>query len=328
MGRERVQAAAAARTAVARPVQRIQTRRVADEAALPTETGVPLAPRFGHDFRQVRVHAAPPMIQRQCPGGNCHDRYRDDERRFPRDLMPEPQPQQPQQPARLKFFHGTRWSVARTIPRNVRAVGGGDFAAGFYTHHDANERVAHFRALQWACRVARDAREKYGGVIKFDVDAQRYRALSHRTFNLTSLDQPDYAARQADWIDFVTTFGRQSRPVFQQRRRRGVWIHPRRDPPPALSHDVVSGPFYQPIPGTPDRQPGPSEFEPFSERRNLPQQVVFANRGCDLLNDASTAIELKQHECDPLTGNVVEPPDNGPAAAAGTPSGQEVPMIE
>jgi hypothetical protein len=107
-----------------------------------------------------------------------------------------------------------------------------------------------------------------------------------------------------------------------------VWLHERRDPPPALSYDVVTGAFYKPLPGDAKRKPAASEFEPFSERRDLPQQVVFANKGADLLNDADTKVELKQHQCDPLTGNIVDPPDTTAAAAAGTPSGQEVPMIE
>lgn len=233
--------------------------------------------------------------------------------------------QYPQSATRLNFFHGTRWSVAKKIPGKVAAVGGGDFAAGFYTHHDKNERKAWFRSLQWGCRVARDAKEKYAGIIKFNVDASKFAALSAKNFNLTSLSQTDYAAKQADWIDFVTSHGREKDPVFQQRRRSGVWIHNRVDPPPPLAYDTITGPFYKPLPGTDSQKPAPADFTPFVEGQdNLPQQVVFANKGCDLLNDASTNVVLTQHEC--ASGNVVDPPDN--TAAAGTPSGKEISMIE
>jgi hypothetical protein len=290
---------------------------------------------IAHELTHVvqQSQAPAPTLQRQeCPNGNCHDRYKDK----PFDWGPKKTDdnwwkdyfKQQQQAKRLNFFHGTRWSVAKKIPGNVKAVGGGDFAAGFYTHHDANDKKAWYRALQWACRVARDAKEKYGGVIKFNVDANKYAALSARKFALTSLDQKDYAQQQADWIDFITTHGRQKDPKFQKRKSGGVWLHERRDPPPALNYDVVEGPFYKPLPGEAKRKPAASEFAPFAEKRDLPQQVVFANKGCDLLNDADTKVELKQHECDPLTGNVVEPPDESAAAKSGTPSGKEVPLIE
>lgn len=288
---------------------------------------------IAHELTHVvqQSQAPAPMVQRQpCPNGNCHDRYKDK----PFDWGPYKTDDKwikdyfKQQSKRLNFFHGTRWSVAKKIPGNVKAVGGGDFAAGFYTHHDANDKKAWYRSLQWACRVARDAKEKYGGVIKFNVDAAKYAALSARTFDLTSLDQTDYTKKQADWIDFITTHGREKDPKFQKRKKGGVWLHERRDPPPALSYDVVKGPFYKPLAGEAKTKPAPGDFAPFDEARTLPQQVVFANKGIDLLNDADTKVELKQHECDPATGNIVEPPDESAAAQAGTPSGKEVPMIE
>ncbi|MEP6862828.1 MAG: DUF4157 domain-containing protein [Deltaproteobacteria bacterium] len=228
---------------------------------------------------------------------------------------------------RLNFFHGTRWSVAQKIPRNVKAVGGGDFAAGFYTHHDQNDKKAWFRTLQWACRVARDAKEKYGGVIKFNVDAAKFASLSGKNFGLTSTAQSDYVQRQAEWIKFITANGRKPDPEFQKRRSGGVWLHERVDPPKPLAYDTITGPFYKPLPGEETRKPTASEFTPFVEGADtLPQQVVFANKGCDLLNDADTKIDLTQHDC--ATGNIVDPPDATAAAAAGTPSGKEVPMLE
>lgn len=90
--------------------------------------------------------------------------------------------------------------------------------------------------MQWACRVARDAKEKYGGVIKFNVDGTKFAALTGRKFNLTSLDQADYTQRQKEWINFITSYGRKPDPVFQRRRSGGVWLHERRDPPQALNY--------------------------------------------------------------------------------------------
>lgn len=297
-----------------------------------------LAHELTHVVQQAR--APEPMVMKQgdCPNGNCHDRYRkenepkvdwdwlkkeDETELIKKWLKMQPQPAKP-----LNFWHGTRWSVAKKIPGNVKAVGGGDFAAGFYTHHDANDAKAKLRALQWACRMARAAKEKYGGLIKFEVDAAKFAALGNqKTFDLTSLDQPDYAKKQADWIDFVTSHGRQKNPTYKP--KRGQWVHDRRDPQPNLSYDVITGPFYTPIKGDPKKKPAPSDFDPFAEGRALPQQVVFANKGLDLLNDASsTKTTLTQHECKPLTGNVVDPPDDTAAAAAGTEPKEEVPMIE
>ncbi len=273
-----------------------------------------IAHELAHVVQQAQAPA--PVVMRDCSTPDCG---RMDWLR--RETAPSAQ-------QRLTFFHGTRWSVAKKIPGNVKAVGGGDFAAGFYTHHDASNAKAFLRTLQWACRTARDAKEKYGGVIKFDVDGAKYAALGQRKFPLTSLDQADYATRQAEWLDFVTSHGREKEPVFEQRKKNGVWVHNRRDPQPALADDVIQGPFYRPIPGEAGKKPPPTAFDPFAEGRDLPQQVVFANKGVDLLNDASTKTELSQHECDPLTGNRIDPPDASAAAAAGTPSGKEVPMIE
>jgi hypothetical protein len=294
---------------------------------------------LAHELTHVvqQAHAPEPMVMKQdCPNGNCHDRYRKEvERPFDWTWLQPPDQAElmtkwlQRRPAkRLNFYHGTRWSVAKKIPGNVKAVGGGDFAAGFYTHHDANDKKAWYRALQWACRVARAAKEKYGGVIQFEVDAAKYATLgTTRDFGLTSLDQQDYAKKQAEWLDFVTTYGRQKDPVYKP--KRGQWVHERRDPAPNLSYDAITGPFYTPIKGDAKHKPAPSDFDPFAEGRTLPQQVVFANKGIDLLNDpSSTKTDLKQHECQPLTGNIVDPPDESAAAAPGTEPKDEVPMIQ
>lgn len=212
-------------------------------------------------------------------------------------------------PPPLPFFHGTRWSIARQIPGKVKAVGGGDFAAGFYLHHDANASKAHDRALQWARRMAGNGKvEKYSGVLQFDVPGADYAALVKRNskvFGLTGTDQKDYAARQKEWLDFITTHGRKSEPTFRDKSRD--WVHERREPQPNLPYDIVKGPFYSPLRGTADRKPAASEFAPFAEGKTLPQQVVFANKGIDLLNDASKVkVELQQY--DAKTGKRNDPP--------------------
>lgn len=296
-----------------------------------------LAHELTHVVQQAR--APEPMVMKQgdCPNGNCHDRYRKEnepkvdwdwlKKEDEAELIKKWLKMQPQPAAkRLNFYHGTAYSIAKKIPGHVQAKGGGDFAAGFYTHHDANDNKAFLRTLQWACRAAKDAKERYGGVIKFNVDASRYTALYAREFNLTNLDQADYAQRQADWIDFVTAHGREKDPVFN--KKRGKWQLDRVDPPPKLDYDVVRGPMYKPIRGKADKKPPLSDFQPFDEARVIPQQVVFANKGLDLLNDADTKTTLTQHDCK-NAGNVVDPPDETTAEAkAGKPSGAEVPLLE
>jgi hypothetical protein len=209
----------------------------------------------------------------------------------------------------LQFFHGTRWSIAKSIPNNVRPVGGGDFAAGFYTHHDASDARALGRAVTWARRIAMTPpTEKYAGVVRFGVPGSDYRRLlggAHgKEFGLTNLAQPDYQTKQKEWLGFVTAHGRKAQPEFVA--KRGEWVHPRRDPQPNLSYDVVSGPFYTPVKGTAKDQPKPAEFKPYAEGRALPQQVLWANEGIKLLNSNAVDKELMQY--DAKTGKRQDPP--------------------
>jgi hypothetical protein len=209
----------------------------------------------------------------------------------------------------LNFYHGTRWSVARTIPGNVKPLGGGDFAAGFYTHQDQEDLRALRRAKTWGMRNARESNEKYAGVVMFSVPNQDYLDLLGRNakvFDFTRTDQPDYEELQRKWLSFVTAHGREAEPIYDHQRR--VWVHPRREPQPQLSYAIVRGPFYGPIKGTPDREPKPEEFHPFAEGKRLPQQVVWANEGISLLNSSKTNTELQQY--DAKTGERKDPPED------------------
>jgi hypothetical protein len=213
----------------------------------------------------------------------------------------------------LHFFHGTSWEVARTIPGQVRPAGGGDFAAGFYTHHDRDNARAKQRAKIWGMRIARGRKEPYAGVLDFTVPAGDFGGLLGRgrslDFRLTRRDQPDYADRQRRWLDFVTSHGREATPTFDA--RRDVWRHERRDPQPHLGFNVVRGPFYQGVPGRADTEPPREDFDPYAEGRELPQQVVFANAGIDLLNSSRVRTRLEQYDAN--TGDRIDPPRQTPA---------------
>ena len=227
----------------------------------------------------------------------------------------------------LHFFHGTSWEIARTIPGQVRPLGGGDFAAGFYTHHDRNNRRGKDRAKTWGMRIARSRREPYAGVLDFAVQGSDYAALlgggRSVDFALTSRDQSDYTARQRRWLDFVTTHGRETSPTYD--RRLSVWRHERRDPQPHLAYNVVSGPFYRGIRGRPGTPPGRDEFHPYAEGRTLPQQVVFANQGIDLLNSARVRTSLEQY--DAHTGDRIDPPQQTPPGPAAHTPATAPPMV-
>jgi hypothetical protein len=200
----------------------------------------------------------------------------------------------------LSFYHGTTWTIAKAIPGNVKPLGGGDFAAGFYTHHDKDNEKALRRAKTWGLRLARQKRERSAGVVIFSIARKVYerflRASRSKIFNLTRRDQADYEARQREWLKFVTSHGREEEPEFQRRGRGGVWGHPRREPQPHLPYDIISGPFYGPIRGREDRQPEPEEFQPYAEGEELPQQVAWANKGIDLLNSTETKTELRKYD--------------------------------
>lgn len=193
---------------------------------------------------------------------------------------------------------------------------GRDFAAGFYTHHDADDSKALGRAVKWARALAnKPPAEPYAGVVRFGVPEPDYRQLfagdQGKTFGLTRLDQKDFQQKQKEWLDFITAHGRMKDPVFNEKRKQ--WVHERREPQPSLQYNVIEGPFYTPIRGTKDKKPPPEDFKPFAEGQQLPQQVTFANDGIKLLNSAKVEKELKQY--DAKTGTPQDPPVATPAAA-------------
>jgi hypothetical protein len=225
------------------------------------------------------------------------------------------EPSDPSQPSgapsseKLEFYHGTRWSIAKKIPKNVQPLGGGDFAAGFYTHHDDNNKKALKRAIDWGKLMAnRPPSEPYAGVVNFRVPETEYRKLlvNSKEFNLRYLDQPDYKERQKEWFDFVTSHGRVAEPTFHA--DRGQWIHERKEPQPHLPYNIniVKGPFYTPLRGTEDREPKPEEFAPYALGKKVPYQVTWANEGIKLLNSDRVDTELMQY--DTKTGKRQDPP--------------------
>jgi hypothetical protein len=148
---------------------------------------------------------------------------------------------------RLNFYHGTRWSTAQQLPKNVRPIGRGDFAAGFYTHHDDDDGAAHAAARASALRVAmRLPAERYARVVMFSVwDTDYFRVSGCRQakiFNLTRADQLYYDLWQEEWIDFVTSYGREHEPIFCE--SEGKWFHCYRAPQPQLSYNIIKRPFY------------------------------------------------------------------------------------
>jgi hypothetical protein len=213
----------------------------------------------------------------------------------------------------MHFFHGTSWEIARTIPGNVDpARGGGDFARGFYTHHDSDNNKARNRAKIWGITIARSRGEPYVGVIDFTVQRADYDAVRaggrSRDFGLTSRDQPDFRRRQRQWLNFVTSHGREAQPTYDY--PSGVWRHERRATQPNLGYNVVSGPFYRGIRGLPGAPPGRDDFTPYAEGRALPQQVVWDNDGARLLNSNRVRRQLEQY--DARTGGRIDPPHRTP----------------
>jgi hypothetical protein len=213
----------------------------------------------------------------------------------------------------LHFYHGTRWSIAQNIGR-IEPRGIGDFAAGFYTHFEpSNNPVALNRAKErgrWASR--QDPPETYAGVLDFQVPATSYQNLlntNSRVFPLADTHQRDYATRQREWLDYVTTHGRQRDPsFFMDVHSVERWRHFELQSPEVSPQAVTVGPFYTPRPGLPGPTPPRDDFRPkTAEGQNqtrLMQQVVWAREGIDLLN-ASTR-DVLQFRVD--NGDPVVPP--------------------
>ncbi len=98
-------------------------------------------------------------------------------------------------PKRLEFYHGTRWSIAQRIPKNVKPLGRGDFAAGFYTHHDGDDTAGLIAARASVLRVAaRSPAEPYAGGVVFGVWDDDYLRIcgdgKSKVFDLTRTDDP------------------------------------------------------------------------------------------------------------------------------------------
>jgi hypothetical protein len=202
---------------------------------------------------------------------------------------------------KMNFYHGTTWTIAKSIPKNVKPIGGGDFASGFYTHYDEDNFKALARAITWGKRIANQMREPFAGVIQFGVKESDYSDLfkdgKGKKFNLKNKDQPDYKTKQRDWLNFVTTYGREKNPAYNQKRNE--WIHGRRKPQPKLNYNIIEGPFYRGVKGKEkDGSPKAEEFEPYMERgqKQIPQQIVWANEGVDLLNSDKVETQLSQYD--------------------------------
>lgn len=233
-----------------------------------------------------------------------------------------PQPQLRTTP--LPFFHGSTWRVAQAIPGHVKPVGGGDFGQGFYTHHDSSTVVAAERARWEGCRLCQKLgpQERYAGVIRFDVAPAEYQRIGNRlNFKLTTSTQPDYAARQKEWLDFVSGpgRGREACPVFDPAHMS--WRHQRVDPPPDQGPSLIEGPMYKGVEGLPGAGVPPrSAFDPYAEGTALPQQVVWNHdQAMAVLN--ATPTSLKQF--DAANGCAPVDPPVSVAAAAAVPAADE-----
>jgi hypothetical protein len=211
----------------------------------------------------------------------------------------------------LNFYHGTRWSIAQKI-KDIEPIGRGDFAGGFYTHYDTDDRKAFERAKKWAIIQANTKPpEPYAGVITFKVQEVDYRSLlgNSKIFDLTSSDQPDYKEKQKQWLDFITTYGREKEPTFRKgtQERPPEWAHEIRgkpgEPQPSVGYNIIKGPFYRPLRGTEERKPKPEEFKPYSEGTELPHQVLWAEEGIKLLNSPRVVRELQRFDARPDDGD-------------------------
>ena len=246
--------------------------------------------------------------------------------------QPQPPPQPPPSPTPLPFFHGSTWAIAQRIPGNVKATGGGDFGQGFYTHHDRDPNTAAERARWESCRLCQkmSPKERYAGVIRFAVPAAEYTKLfnNRKTFGLTSTKHSDYAARQKDWLDFVSGKGRgrQANPTYDTAHMS--WRHQRVDPPPSQGFDLIEGPMYKGVEGLPGSiVPPRAAFDPYAEGTALPQQVVWnGERALAVLNAAPTTLKQfdAKDECKPVDPPVPAAPG---AAAAEDPRAREEAQI-
>jgi hypothetical protein len=118
---------------------------------------------------------------------------------------PSKAPCNPETENRKSPVMGTRWSIAKQIPNNVKPIGGGDFAGGFYTHYDADNAKAERRGVSWGMRMAnKRPSERFAGVVRFDVWWTDYLKLftggKGRVFDLKRTDQSTWKNKRNDWI--------------------------------------------------------------------------------------------------------------------------------
>lgn len=225
----------------------------------------------------------------------------------------------PAAPPTKIFFHGSTWRSAQSIPGKVKRTGGGDFGQGFYTHHHKDTARALDRARWEGCRLCQkmSPSERYSGVVRFDVPASAYQSLlgGRKTFGLTSTTQKDYAARQKEWLDFVSgrRRGREADPTYDPDHMS--WRHQRVNPPPDQDYLLIEGPMYKGVEGLPGSSVPPrSAFDPYAEGTELPQQVVWNHQqAMDVLNSSPTTVSQfdASKNCEP-----VDPPVPVPALAA------------
>lgn len=277
-------------------------------ADLSRDRATPESQVWGHELAHVVQQSAAPgagVIQRQlvtplAPGGGFQGLMDRDRRRTfqPRNET-------------LRFYHGARWSsTQRMLTEPIEPRGRGDFAAGFYTHFEpGDDERAKNRAKERGKRAAKEPPpERYAGVLELQVPAQAFSDLlqnNSRVFRLADRRQRDYAERQREWLDFITTHGRESTPSFKSDEFGERWIYKElRDPAP-LPYDLIVGPFMQTVPGLPGTPPPRSAFDPKSEGNKLPQQVLWANHGLEVLNTRATRRGY-QYEAD--TGREINPP--------------------
>ena len=203
----------------------------------------------------------------------------------------------------LYFYHGTTWQNMERICRDgIRPLGGGDFAAGFYTHHEPDDHNrAYRRARTWATRHTRQVNQRYAGIMQLIMAFRDFESIRQGTgsldFDLRSQRQGNYQERQRAWLDFITTYGRQSQPIYNP--SSGVWEFPRIDPPNPLDYNLIVGPMYRPVQGSPDQEPSRDEFRPMRPgKHRFPQQYVWANQGISLLNSGEVEKRLEKYDVD------------------------------
>ena len=203
----------------------------------------------------------------------------------------------------------------------MKPIGGGDFGQGFYTHNEEDTNVAAERARWEGCRLCQkmSPNERYAGVIRFDVATSDYEGLftNRRTFGLTTTTQPDYAARQKEWLDFVSGPGRGREACPSYDPAHMSWRHQRVDPPPDQGHLLIEGPMYKGVEGLPGAGVPPRlAFDPYAEGTALPQQVVWNHdRAMAVLNAATTTLKQYDaaHNCAPVDPPESVTPLSGPA---------------